>query len=127
MKPHYRNPPYRIPYVFGIASLNLENFAGYIGKPHYKPLRNNIMVFLGGDSDIIRSSNLAVNTADSCDSRTPIMPLPTPEQRAASRISATNRSILPPLRRSSTPTGVHKNRSTATNGERIQLTSQMVG
>jgi hypothetical protein len=71
--PLYRNAPYRIPYVFGIASLNLENFAGYIGKPCYKLLRDNFMIFFSV-SDIIRLSNLAVNTINSCDSRIPIMP-----------------------------------------------------
>lgn len=56
------------------------------------------------------------------------MPVPAPKQRAAGRISAANRSISPPLHRSSTcssrsstPTGMRKNRSSATNGERIQL------
>ena len=49
------------------------------------------------------------------------MPLLTPEQCAAVRRSAMNRSILPPLRRSSTPTGVRKNCSSAMNAERLEL------
>lgn len=56
----------------------------------------------------------------------PTMPLPTPKQCAASRTSTTNRSISPSLRgfstsssRSSTPTGIRKNRGIATNIERI--------
>ena len=41
----YRNAPYRIPYAFGMKSLNLEIFAGYIGIPRYKLLRNEVSRF----------------------------------------------------------------------------------
>ena len=43
----YRNAPYRIPYAFGMKSLNLEIFAGYIGIPRYKLLRNEVSRFFG--------------------------------------------------------------------------------
>jgi hypothetical protein len=49
------------------------------------------------------------------------MPLPTSKQRTAARSSIANRSISPPLRRSSTPTGIKKNRFSATNRQRAEL------
>ena len=49
------------------------------------------------------------------------MPLPTSKQRTAARSSIANRSISPPLQRSSTPTGIKKNRFSATNRQRAEL------
>jgi hypothetical protein len=49
------------------------------------------------------------------------MPLPTEEQRTAAVVAQANRSISPPLRRSRTPTGIQKNRKTATNHKRREL------
>jgi hypothetical protein len=49
------------------------------------------------------------------------MPLPTEEQRTAAAVAQANRSISPPLHRSRTPTGIRKNRKTATNHERREL------
>ena len=46
------------------------------------------------------------------------MPIPTPDQLAA--ISRANRSPSP-LRRASTPTGIRRNRGSATNQQRIEL------
>jgi hypothetical protein len=121
----YRNALYRIPYVFGTASLNLENFAGYIGKPHYNPIRNDIVRFFG----VFRYNKVGIFSSkaiESNDDKT-IMPIPTPTQRLA----FANRPISPPpfrrssasSSRSSTPTGVRKNRSSATNRERIAQSS----
>jgi hypothetical protein len=47
------------------------------------------------------------------------MPIPSPDQLRA--ISRANRSTSLPLRRTSTPTGIRRNRSSVTNQQRIEL------
>jgi hypothetical protein len=53
---------YRNSYLFGIASLALQIFAGYIGKSCYKLLRNNIVIFFG----VFRYNKIIVFGRKSC-------------------------------------------------------------